>query len=165
MKTNMSYKLWLEDSIGVKPAPLGWVGAVCTEEAKRIVLKCGVPSFISFDFDLGEDDTAEVFIKWLIENYYNAEIEYNIHSENVEGRKIIQSLMDSWKKSKTLELTESQRIEAIAKKYGISESVADDIDYLDLLKKRIIAAAKKYSGAQDFPVYNEELEDFLDIYK
>lgn len=110
----MSWKLWLDDQLDtVRPMPnklpwwkfwieYNWIGATSSIEAMEFVTKFGPPSYISFDFDLGGYDTAEVFIKWLAEHYYEANIEYDIHSKNVAGQKIIKSLMDSWKKSKEL---------------------------------------------------------------
>lgn len=98
----MSYKLWLEDLADtIKPAPdATWKVARSSAEAIAILKEHGVPSFISFDFDLGENDTAEVYYKYLAENYYDSEVpDYEIHSENNQGWKLIQSYMESWRKS------------------------------------------------------------------
>ncbi len=100
----MSWKLWLDDlSDTVKPPPdKSWVIARSSEEALSQIDEHGPPSFISFDFDLGGDDTAELVYKALFDKYPDADIEYDIHSENVAGQKLIQSYMDSWKRSKSL---------------------------------------------------------------
>lgn len=100
----MAWKLWLDDlSDTIKPPPdATWMVARTSEEALSLVDKLGPPSYISFDFDLGGDDTAEVVYKALYEKFPDADIDYDIHSENVAGQKLIQSYMDSWKRSKTL---------------------------------------------------------------
>lgn len=66
----------------------------------------GLPKLISFDHDLGIEDTdfgqqelnGETCARWLIE-YCHANIEplpeYRFHSENYEGRKTMQSLLQS----------------------------------------------------------------------
>jgi hypothetical protein len=41
-----------------------------------------------------------VICKWLANNFFDADIEYDVHSKNPIGRKNIQSFMDSWKRSK-----------------------------------------------------------------
>ena len=77
-----------------------------SDEAKAIVHAYGCPSFISFDHDLGEDDTAMVFIHWLINRDLDnpgtipADFSFNIHSANPVGRDNIQSLLNSYIKSK-----------------------------------------------------------------
>lgn len=98
----MDWKLWLDDLVDtVRPIPDdSYTPARSSKEAIELINKMGPPSYISFDFDLGGDDTAEIVYKYLGENHYDAEIDYNIHSENVMGQKMIQSYMDSWKKSK-----------------------------------------------------------------
>jgi hypothetical protein len=58
-------------------------------------------------------------------------------------------------------MTETERIDKIAEECGISFSVADDVDYLRTLERRIVAAARGNPGVVNFPVYNESLEDFI----
>jgi hypothetical protein len=106
----MSYKLWLEDLADtIKPAPdATWKVARSSAEAIEILKEHGVPSFISFDFDLGllsngENDTAENYYKFMAENYYDSEVpDYEIHSENTQGWKLIHSYMESWRQSQAL---------------------------------------------------------------
>ena len=57
---------------------------------------------MDLDHDLGGEDTAMVFLHWLANEYYDAEIEYRVHSQNPNGAQNIVSFMESWKKSKTL---------------------------------------------------------------
>lgn len=106
----MSYKLWLEDLADtIKPAPDDtWKVARSSAEAIALLKELGVPSFISFDFDLGllangDEDTAEKYYKYMAENYYDSEIpDYEIHSENTQGWKLIQSYMESWRNSQSM---------------------------------------------------------------
>lgn len=101
----MSYKLWLEDLADtIKPPPdKSWKVARTSSEAIAIVKEFGLPSFISFDFDLGENDTAEIFYKYMGENHTDSKVpDYEIHSENNQGWKLIESYMESWRKSQEL---------------------------------------------------------------
>lgn len=104
LESKNSWKLWLDDLADtVKPPPdNSWIVARSSAEAKSYIDKLGPPSYISFDFDLGDGDTAEHVYKYLYTHYPNADIDYDIHSENNQGWKLIQSYMDSWKKSKSL---------------------------------------------------------------
>lgn len=71
-------------------------------EAQNIVRERGMPEFISFDHDLGGDDTAIVFLKWLAYEYWDGKSpipDYRIHSANPIGQKNIESFMRSWRKS------------------------------------------------------------------
>lgn len=100
----MSYKLWIEDLIDLKPPPDNtWKIARSSQEAIDIINEFGVPEFISFDFDLGDGDTSEAIYKYLGNHFYDKEVpDYDIHSENNQGWKMIQSYMDTWKKSKEI---------------------------------------------------------------
>jgi len=61
----------------------------------------GWPTFISFDHDLGGDDTTMVFLKRLMNEIWDGKTnppDYQIHSANPIGKLNIQSFMESWKK-------------------------------------------------------------------
>lgn len=101
----MSYKMWLEDlADSIKPPPDDtWIVARSSAEAMAHIDRLGPPSYISFDFDLGADDTAENVINYLTSNHFDNEVpSYDIHSENVCGQKIILSKMESWIKAQKL---------------------------------------------------------------
>ena len=82
------------------------------EEAVMFVQKNGIPSYISFDHDLGCEDTGEIlksgydFAKWLvdmdIENIYKFpdNFSFNIHSANPIGRNNINSILNNYLKFK-----------------------------------------------------------------
>lgn len=79
-----------------------WVIVRNLTEFKKIIEERGVPSYISFDNDLGESreegkDAAKwmVFEKWL--NIYD--MDFLVHSANVSGvREYITDLLNNWKK-------------------------------------------------------------------
>lgn len=99
------WKLWLDDQINdpntqARWVPVGMIGAESTARAIELVNELGVPGFIDLDHDLGGDDTAKVFLKWLSANYPNGPVpEYNIHSANGPGAEWLASYLDSWKRS------------------------------------------------------------------
>jgi hypothetical protein len=71
-----------------------------SKEAIDWVDRNGIPDLISFDHDLGGDDTSMVFLKQLVEKYPKGyTFKYYIHSANPIGKLNIQSFIDSWKKA------------------------------------------------------------------
>jgi hypothetical protein len=95
----MSYKLYIDD---VRPCPDGFILAKSSREAITIVELRGLPEYISFDHDLGEDDSSMVFLKWLSNYIDNPSFNYTVHSANPVGRDNIISFIESWKKSLTI---------------------------------------------------------------
>lgn len=84
-----------------------WVVVRSTEEAISYVIKNGMTNHASFDHDLGGDDTAMEFIKWLIEcdmDYDGAiipkDFTWNVHSANPVGVKNINGILESYMKIK-----------------------------------------------------------------
>lgn len=87
-------KMYLDDLR--HPTTGGWDIVRSSDEAKAYVLANGLPEFVSFDHDLGGDDTAMVFVKWLVgHDMDNAgavipdNFRYSIHSANPVGAKNI----------------------------------------------------------------------------
>ena len=74
-----------------------WKTATSSAEAIKLVETYGAPSFISFDHDLGLDDTSMVFVKWLYASGYEPP-NYTVHSRNGEGAKNLVAFLESWKK-------------------------------------------------------------------
>jgi hypothetical protein len=100
----MSWKLWLDDQVHDEDtpnrhAPLGFHGADSSIQAKGLVRLYGPPEFMDLDHDLGGEDTAMSFLRWLAEEYPDSCPRYRIHSENVAGQKNIVSFMDSWRRT------------------------------------------------------------------
>lgn len=108
------WKLWLDDDAGKpgmeafrNPPDNSWMVAHSSTEAIGLIDSHGPPSYISFDHDLGQfedgsEDTAIIVIRYLTDNHYDANVEYDVHSRNPNGRANIISKMNSWAKSKTL---------------------------------------------------------------
>lgn len=107
----MTWKLWIDDDAltpGMEHwryAPdFTWRIALNSKMAKELVKELGTPKYISFDHDLGildgKNDTSMVFLKWLVKNYHDHDFEYDVHSQNPNGRDNIISYIESWKKSK-----------------------------------------------------------------
>lgn len=104
----MSWDLWLDDQFDepdmiFRHPTQGFIPARSSDEAKKLVQEKGIPSFISFDHDLGNGDDAMIFVNWLIENYYESSVPgYRIHSANPVGTANIISKIESWRKSKLI---------------------------------------------------------------
>lgn len=102
------FRLWIDDQwddpeMPFRHPPEGFIPAKSSKEAMLLVEEKGLPSFISFDHDLGGDDDAIVFITWMSNSYYSHEIpDYQVHSANPVGRANIISKMESWRKSQNL---------------------------------------------------------------
>lgn len=102
----MSYRLYLDDLR--TPIDESFVVVRGFEAACEIVLSRGVPSFISFDHDLGADKngwllpTGYDFAKWLVSSDMDGTISipdnfsFKVHSQNPVGAKNIQAYMDNY---------------------------------------------------------------------
>lgn len=81
-----------------------WVIVRTSEAAMLTIRQLGIPNFISFDHDLGGDDTAMKFLHDFIafSMDFNTDFpkDYYVHSQNPIGRDNIKSLMDSYIKVK-----------------------------------------------------------------
>jgi hypothetical protein len=103
----MSWKLWLDDQydepdMPFRHPPKGFVPARSSSEAMVLIEDKGLPSFISFDHDLGGDDDSSKFVTWMSNSYYSYPVpDYQIHSANPVGGANIRSKMETWRKSKS----------------------------------------------------------------
>lgn len=94
------WKLFLDDERF--PVDPEFVIARNASEAIQMVKDQGMPSEISFDHDLGGDDTAMVFIHWLIDYHLDGnvvipkDLVYHIHSQNPVGVKNINGLLKNF---------------------------------------------------------------------
>lgn len=94
------YRMFIDDVRN--PSEEDWVVVRSSNEALEYVQSNGMPSFISFDHDLGGDDTTMVFLRKLVDLVWNGDDlppDYTVHSANPVGSKNIVSFMESWKKS------------------------------------------------------------------
>src|SRR5690606_38036207 len=65
MFSNASYKMFLDDER--YPSTVNWVIVRSYEQAVEIIKEIGLPSFISFDHDLGEGKSGYDFALYLID--------------------------------------------------------------------------------------------------
>ena len=96
----MTWKLFIDDERF--PVDEGWVIARSSADAIAEIARRGWPSYISFDHDLGGDDTTKPVVDWLIcevldGNYRGAMPDYYVHSQNPIGRDKILALMGDLK--------------------------------------------------------------------
>lgn len=94
------YKMFIDDIRN--PPSNDYVVVRSSNEALTYIKKNGMPSFISFDHDLGGDDTTMVFLRKLVDCVWNGDDippDFIVHSANPVGSKNIVSFMDSWKRS------------------------------------------------------------------
>jgi hypothetical protein len=62
----------------------------------------GIPEFVSFDHDLGNDDTSRIFINWMIFEVLDGNLKipnnftYDVHSQNPIGRDWIRGTMSNF---------------------------------------------------------------------
>lgn len=94
----MTYKMFIDDERF--PVEEDWLIVRTSYDAQMSVEAVGVPSFISFDHDLGGDDTSMVFIKWLIDYMLDNDLQFPknfdfyVHSQNPIGKANIEHLMN-----------------------------------------------------------------------
>jgi hypothetical protein len=94
------YRLFLDDERF--PINVECVIARTSDAAFEIVSRLGIPVEISFDHDLGGDDTAIQFINKLIDFMIDENMkfpigfQYYIHSQNPIGAANIKAKMDSF---------------------------------------------------------------------
>ena len=82
-----------------------WIIPRSSSEAIEMVKLFGLPGFISFDHDLGGEDTSMYFINWLIgfimtKNSQGEHLDfpqYTVHSQNPVGAENIKGLIESFK--------------------------------------------------------------------
>lgn len=95
------WKLFLDDE---RPCPYAesedWTVARSTEEAKILVMQMGPPERMSLDHDLGGDDTAMVFVRWLSDNHFEKLPDWQIHSANPVGSENLKAFLLSWERVK-----------------------------------------------------------------
>lgn len=92
-------KMFLDD---LREPPEGeWAVVRSTQEAKDFC-RDGIPSFISFDHDLGGNDRSVDFIKWMIERdldnpgFIPNDFRYTVHSANPVGVLNIRAMLDRY---------------------------------------------------------------------
>ena len=91
-------KLFIDDERF--PVEESWVIVRSSQEAIEWVTKNGLPEFISFDHDLGGEDTSMIFVHWFInymlDNKIKDEVPFFVHSQNPIGKRNIEGLLLSF---------------------------------------------------------------------
>jgi len=94
-------KLFIDDE-RFPPAPESdWTIARTSHEAMIQCSTMGMPDFISFDHDIGVDDTSMVFIHWLAEKLGDGKLtfpegfDFYVHSQNPVGAENIRCYMNN----------------------------------------------------------------------
>lgn len=94
-----NYKLFIDDERF--PITDDWVIVRSSTEAFDTVIAKGFPVEITFDHDLGGDDTSMLFIHRIIDLLIDGDItiptgfRYSVHSQNPVGVANIKGLMDN----------------------------------------------------------------------
>jgi len=108
----MTYKLFIDDERFPPWKEEGeWIIARSSAEAIEIYVTKGPPTLISFDHDLGGEDTSMLFIQWWINHYIDSIErgvdkkylrvmlpEWTVHSQNPVGASNITMTMRSFLK-------------------------------------------------------------------
>jgi hypothetical protein len=98
----MSYNLFIDDERLPPDDGKDWVVVRTSYDAILHVAKNGIPSYISFDHDLGGCDTSMEFIAWLIEAVLDErfkvpdDFNFYVHSQNPIGKSNIEAKMTSF---------------------------------------------------------------------
>jgi hypothetical protein len=97
----MTYKLFIDDERYPADDISNWMIVRSSGDAIGAVQNRGVPSFISFDHDLGGADTARIFIAWLTNALIDGsatlpgDFHFTVHSQNPVGAEWIRGTMES----------------------------------------------------------------------
>lgn len=101
MNAQAKYKLFIDDER--EPVSDDWIVARSSRAAAMAVSVYGMPNYISFDHDLGGEDTSMLFLRWLadtcLEDGTKFSFGYTVHSQNPVGRDNIIGFIESFKRS------------------------------------------------------------------
>ena len=82
-----------------------WIVARTVEDGRRIIREFGYPIFVSFDHDLGTEETGLDFARHLIDldldyGLMPEGFQWYVHSQNPVGRDNINGLLNSYMKTR-----------------------------------------------------------------
>jgi hypothetical protein len=103
MKT-VQWKLFLDDVREVTDIyddASGFTVARNLIHAKTLIQLFGIPHFISFDHDLGGDETGYELVKWMVDldmesPIFPPDFQFRVHSANPVGRKNIECYLNNY---------------------------------------------------------------------
>lgn len=106
----MYWSLFLDDERFPTLDPnKNWIIARTFDQAVDLVRVNGMPNFVSFDHDLGEDLSGYDFAQYIcgldqisndFRNKFPHKFDYYVHSQNPVGKKNIECFMDNYLKFK-----------------------------------------------------------------
>ena len=91
-------KIYLDD---LRVIPEGFIGLRSFEEFVSHITNNGLPDFISFDHDLGLQESGYDCAKWLVNHCLDHKVklpDFAVHSQNPVGKKNIESLLNNFRK-------------------------------------------------------------------
>ena len=91
-------RLYLDD---LRPTPEGFDRVYNYEEFVDYLERKGLPDFISFDHDLGEDLSGYDCAKYLVEYCLTHQLplpNYKVHSQNPVGKENIERLLENFRR-------------------------------------------------------------------
>lgn len=87
----------------LRPIPEGFIGLRSFTEFVLHIFNNGLPDFISFDHDLGLEESGFDCAKWLVAYCLDNEMalpDFTVHSQNPVGKRNIESLLNNFKNRK-----------------------------------------------------------------
>ncbi len=101
----MSYKLFIDDERMPPDDGVAWFIARTLDDVLNVIMVWGMPGFISFDHDLGDNEpTGYDIAKELVSKAMDGEIVFPIgftfyvHSQNPVGKKNIEEYLNGYMK-------------------------------------------------------------------
>jgi len=98
----VTYALFLDDERFPPDDGKHWIIARSVSEAKDVIAAHGWPTHISFDHDLGTNETGKTFADWLVakdldgEPVFHVALTWTVHSQNPTGAGNIAGLIDGY---------------------------------------------------------------------
>jgi hypothetical protein len=85
-------KLWIDDE---RPAPNGWYWAETSADAIEWIERMAF-SEVSFDHDLGGDDTTRKVVLWMLDNNITWPPIVRVHTANPVGREWLEGMINRY---------------------------------------------------------------------
>ena len=88
----MNLKLWIDD---LRIPPSNWTWAKTSQEAIDILSRSTSIEIVSYDHDLGGDDTSRRVVLWQCENNVWPRVA-QVHSANIVGREYLIGMIERY---------------------------------------------------------------------
>ena len=104
------------DDERLPPEGKNWIVLRSSKSSIDWMEENGCPDFISFDHDLGGDDTARIDVSWLIEKdldipgFIGEHFSFYVHSQNPVGAKYIEDTLNGYMQYRQREREEEHKI-------------------------------------------------------